>query len=111
MDESRYRARFEDDGWESPAPGMRFLRRSNGPVELRLVEVLQSATHPEWCEIGHGGCVIEGVLEVELENEALRFEAGDAILLPPGKEHRHRPRAVTPRVRLALVDYSSESAP
>ena len=66
--------------------------------------MLQSATHPEWCCVGHAGCVIEGTLEVEFDAGAVRFEAGEGIAIPPGEAYRHRPRAISSRVRLALVD-------
>ena len=53
----------------------------------------------------HAGAVIEGFLEIEFRGEVVRYQAGDAILIPPGPEQRHRPKAVSGRVRLALVDW------
>ena len=103
---TKYQLRFDDPaGWESPAPGMRQKRSKVGPAELRLLEMDASAEHPDWCEVGHAGCVVEGVLEIEFSGETVRFEAGDGILIPPGHTDRHRPRAVSKRVRLALTDY------
>ena len=100
-----YRARFDDvEGWESPSHGVRVKRLSNGPASLRLIEMLSTAEHPEWCETGHSGSVIEGEIEIEFDGGVVRFEAGDGIVIPPGREHRHRPRAISTRVRLALVD-------
>jgi quercetin dioxygenase-like cupin family protein len=105
-----YRARFDDpEGWESTGEGVRVKRVRNGPAELRLVEMLSSAKHPEWCEVGHSGCVLEGVLEIEFDAEMMRFEPGDGIVIPPGREHRHRPRVVSGRVRLALADLDDRS--
>jgi quercetin dioxygenase-like cupin family protein len=105
MEREAYRVSFDDaDGWESPSEGVRIKHAVHGSAKLRLVEMTASATHPEWCEVGHCGCVIEGVLEVELTNRIVRFEAGDGIVIPPGFAHRHRPRAASERVRLTLVD-------
>ena len=96
---------FDDpDGWENPAVGLRVKRVVVGSLEARLVEMQVSAKHPEWCEVGHGGCVVEGVLEVEFNDRVARYGAGDEIAIPPGVAHRHRPRAVSCRVRMMLVD-------
>ena len=101
-----YRLRFDDpEGWESTAPGVRFKRRANGAAGLRLVEMLSSASHSDWCTVGHSGCVLEGTLEMEFDNEFVRFEPGDGMVIPLGEAHRHRPRAITDRVRVAVVDH------
>ena len=103
-----YRVAFDDpDGWESPSQGVRVKLVTHGATSLRLVEMLDTAKHPEWCEVGHSGCVVDGVLEIEFQNGVVRFEAGDGIAIPPGRKQRHRPRAVSERVRLALVDVHS----
>jgi quercetin dioxygenase-like cupin family protein len=101
-----YRLRFDDlEGWESNAPGVRFRRRTNGAAGLRMIEMLSSASHPDWCIVGHSGCVLEGTLEIEFDHEVVRFQAGDGMVIPPGQAHRHRPRAITDRVRIAVVDH------
>ena len=100
-----YQARFDDaEGWESPSYGVRIKRVSNGSATLRLIELTPAAAHPEWCETGHSGCVVEGELEIEFKGGGVRFRAGDGIVIPAGAQHRHRPRAISERVRLALVD-------
>jgi quercetin dioxygenase-like cupin family protein len=99
------RFRFsEEEGWECPSKGLRVKWCRNDSAAMRLVEMTPSAKHPEWCELGHCGCVVEGVLDIEFENGTLRFEAGDAIVIPPGVSHRHRPKAASNRVRFVLVD-------
>lgn len=101
-----YRIAFDaPHGWESPASGIRIKRATNGPASLRLIELLSTASHPDWCETGHSGCVVEGLLEIEFDSCVVRFEEGDGIVIPPGTDHRHRPRAISERVRLALVDW------
>jgi quercetin dioxygenase-like cupin family protein len=101
-----YRLRFDDlEGWESNAPGVRFKRRTNGAAGLRMIEILSSASHPDWCVTGHSGCVLEGTLEIEFDHEVVRFGPGDGMVIPPGQAHRHRPRAITDQVRLAVVDH------
>ncbi|MEZ5362711.1 MAG: cupin domain-containing protein [Bryobacterales bacterium] len=87
-------------------PGVRVKRLSEDGVHLRLVEMLSTAEHPEWCEVGHAGCVVEGELEIEFEDRVVRYKAGDAILIPPGSAEPHRPKALTDPVRLVLVDYA-----
>jgi len=101
-----YRLQFDDpEGWESNVPGFRFKRRTNGAAGLRLIEILSSASHPDWCVTGHSGCVLEGTLEIEFDHEVVRFQAGDGMVIPPGPAHRHRPRAITDQVRMAVVDH------
>ena len=103
---SQYRLGFDEpDGWETLATGVRSKRVRRNQVELRLLELTKEAQHPHWCVVGHSGCVIDGVLEVEFDGGVVRYEAGDGLLIPPGEAHRHRPRALTVRVRLALTDY------
>ena len=105
---SRFPIRVEGtESWLSPRPGVRVQVVEEDGARLRLVEMLDSAEHPEWCEVGHAGAVIEGALEVEFEDGTVRFEAGDGIVIPPGPAHKHRPRAVSSRVRLALTDLAS----
>jgi quercetin dioxygenase-like cupin family protein len=103
---SPYRASFDEpDGWEAPGEGVRGKRVTNGPASLRLIEMLSTASHPDWCEMGHSGCVVEGELEIEFANHVVRYQTGDGIVIPPGPQHRHRPHALSERVRLALVDW------
>ena len=102
---ANYRVRFsEKEGWELQAQGVRVKRCKNESAEMRLVEMTPAASHPQWCEIGHCGCVVEGALDVEFESGTVRFEVGEAIVIPPGARHRHRPRAASKRVRFVLVD-------
>ena len=103
---SNYRASFDDPSdWQSTGPGVRSKLVHQGPVKLRLLEMTDSASHPEWCEVGHAGIVVEGVLEIEFDASVVRYDVGEAIVIPQGRAHRHRPKALTARVRLALVDY------
>jgi len=104
------RPRFDDPhGWQDGS-GNRSKVFSDGAASLRLVELTPEANHPDWCETGHSGCVVEGVLEVEFDDHVERYETGDAILIAPGPAGRHRPRALTGRVRLVLVDHEPARA-
>jgi quercetin dioxygenase-like cupin family protein len=99
-----YRIRFDSLDWICPRPGARFKRLIEGDTQVRLVEFRPELSHPEWCTVGHAGCVLEGVLELEFADQTLRFEAGDGLLIPSGEAHRHIPRALSERVLLLLVE-------
>lgn len=102
---SARRPQFDDEkGW-SEGRGTRSKIFSDGAASLRLVELTPEAEHPGWCETGHAGWVVEGSLEIEFGDGVMHYEAGDGIVIAPGAARRHRPRARTERVRLALVDY------
>lgn len=89
--------------WQSPAPGIRHkLHRVDSKI-LRLVEYSQEM-QPHWCNRGHIGHIIEGSLELEFANGLYRFEAGDAVFIPPGPEHAHRAVALSPVVRALFVE-------
>jgi hypothetical protein len=44
-------------------------------------------------------------MEVEFaEGASVIFRAGDGVFIPPGDAERHRPRALSERVRLIFVE-------
>ncbi len=93
----------ESKDWEFPIPGVRQKAAIQGPRRVRLVEYSR-AMEPHWCETGHSGYVLDGVLEIDFDDETEVFEAGDAVLIPQGPGHRHRARVVTDTVRVVFVE-------
>jgi arsenate reductase len=99
------RVAFDDMPWQISASGVRFKIQRLGPRQLRLLEFTRELDHPHWCEAGHVGYVLEGAMEVTFaEGEPVSFRAGDGINIATGTAERHRPKALTDRVRLILVE-------
>jgi arsenate reductase len=101
------RIAFDSLPWEMSTSGVRSKTQAVGSQQLRLLEFTRDLHHPHWCETGHIGYVLEGELEIEFEGAAIAFRAGDGISIPPGLSDRHRPRALSERVRLIFVEDAS----
>jgi quercetin dioxygenase-like cupin family protein len=74
-------------------------------VDGRPVAMLEFAPgfeDPSWCERGHVIHVLEGTLEVVLDDRVERFDAGDACVIDPGTRHRARNPEGVP-VRLFVI--------
>ena len=96
---------FETLSWQTSASGLRFKMQPLGARRLRLLEFTRELAHPHWCEIGHVGLVLEGTMEVAFaEGAAIAFHAGDGVCIPAGWADRHRPIALSERVRLIFVE-------
>jgi quercetin dioxygenase-like cupin family protein len=89
--------------WESPIPGMRQKVFELDAKRVRLVEYTQEMD-PHWCSKGHYGYVLDGRFEIEFDNEARIFSAGDGVFIPTGEEHRHRGRVLSEIARLVFVE-------
>jgi quercetin dioxygenase-like cupin family protein len=76
----------------------------DGLRQLRLVEFSREFVETEWCEKGHVGFVLSGELDIDFSGDIVRFPEGSALLIPPGAPHAHKARAVTPIVRIFLVE-------
>jgi quercetin dioxygenase-like cupin family protein len=98
------RVPFEEMPWQTGAAGVRFKVRVDGGRQLRLVEFTPELSHPSWCLTGHVGYVVDGELEIEFEDRVERYRAGDGVIIPAGPVHGHRPRALSPSVRLIFVE-------
>lgn len=99
----QYRTEFDALDWESPIEGVRHKVYDHNSVRIRLVEY-SSAMPPHWCEKGHYGYLIEGVLEVEYRNELVIYKAGDGIFIPDGPDHMHRGRVLSEKVLVFFVE-------
>ncbi len=99
----QYRIDFKKLEWESPFAGVRHKCLDQQNIRVRLVEYDQSMP-PHWCEKAHYGYVLEGVFEIEFDNETIRYKEGDGLFLPPGREHRHKGRSVTEKTRIFFIE-------
>jgi len=99
-----YAINFEKLQWESPMPGARFKSFTRGGKKLRIAEFTSEFVEPHWCEKGHIGIVLSGELEIDFRGKVVRYPEGTAIFIPTGAEHGHKGRAITPVVRLFLVE-------
>lgn len=100
----RYKIYFNDLDWQSPVRGMRFKSFRQDSRQLRLVEFAMDFIEPEWCEKGHAGYVLEGILEIDFHGNKVSYQAGDGLLIPAGQEHGHKARSLTPITRLVLFE-------
>jgi quercetin dioxygenase-like cupin family protein len=99
----QYKVAFNALPWESPMPGLRFkVYRSDGK-QLRLVEYTKDLS-PHWCEKGHVGYVLEGILEITFENLIITFHPGDGIFIPAGKDHKHMGKVLSNVVKIFFVE-------
>ena len=83
-----YLVDFENLPWQSPMKGIRFKAVTHGSRRLRLVEYTRDL-EPHWCEKGHIGYMLEGRFEITFDGGSFKFNPGDGIFIPPGREHRH----------------------
>jgi quercetin dioxygenase-like cupin family protein len=102
------RVAFQEMPWQTSASGVRFKVQRLESQQLRLLEFTPELHHPHWCETGHVGLVLEGAMEVSFaEGPAITFHAGDGVCIRAGHAERHRPKALTERVRLIFVEDDS----
>lgn len=95
---------FDSLAWQEAMPGARFKVFGDGQKQLRLLEFTAEFVEPDWCEKGHIGIVLNGELEIDFRGKVVRYPEGSAIFIPAGAAHGHKGRAITPTVRLFLVE-------
>jgi quercetin dioxygenase-like cupin family protein len=95
---------FDSLDWQSLLPGGRAKIHRDGSKQIRLVEFTSEFVEPHWCEKGHIGYVLSGVLEINFKGEAISYPEGSGIFIPASSSSAHKARAVTPMVRLILVE-------
>jgi hypothetical protein len=101
---SQYKIDFESLEWQELLPGARAKIYREGPLQLRIVEFTSEFVEPHWCEKGHTGFVLSGILEVDFKGYVITFPQGSGINIRTGSSSAHKARAVTSVVRLALVE-------
>ena len=95
---------FDAIEWQPLLPGARAKIHRSGSKQLRLVEFTAEFVEPQWCEKGHIGFVLLGTLEITFRDQVILYSEGSGIFIAPGSASAHKGRAVTPVVRLVLVE-------
>ena len=103
-----YRILFDEIEWQSPQAGARFKVFRDGAKQLRLLELSPEFVESQWCDKGHAGFVLSGELDIDFSGHVVRFPQGSAFSIPTGEPHAHKARAVTPVVRLFLIEEVSD---
>ena len=99
-----FKVDFEALEWQTSLPGARFKVYRESARQIRLLEFTLEFVEPDWCEKGHVGLVLEGALEIDFHGRVVRFPAGSGLFIPGGSASAHKARALTPVVRLVLVE-------
>jgi quercetin dioxygenase-like cupin family protein len=99
----RHKAEFDKLEWESPVRGVRHKYIDQAGLRIRLVEYSREMPL-HWCEKGHCGYLIDGLMEIEFENEKVVYRSGDGIFIPEGPEHKHRGKALSERVLVFFLE-------
>lgn len=66
-----FKVDFDALEWHSPVPGARVKVHRDGARQLRLVEFTSEFVEPQWCEKGHIGLVLAGVLEIDFRGRVM----------------------------------------
>ncbi len=101
---NQFKINFENLEWESVSQGARFkVFRQNGK-QIRLIEFTEDFIEEDWCIKSHMGFVLEGELEIDFGGEHVNYAGGQGIFILEGENNAHKARAVTPQVKLILVE-------
>jgi hypothetical protein len=101
---NQFKINFENLEWESDSKGARYkVFRQNGK-QIRLIEFTEDFIEEDWCLKNHIGFVLEGELEIDFGGERVNYSVGQGIFILEGESSAHRARAITPLVKLVLVE-------
>ena len=100
----KYKIVFDELDWTSPGDDIRFKCYEHGGFQIRLVEFGKSMVHADWCLKGHFAYVVDGELEMAFSEHSEFYQSGDAMFIPDGKEHKHRPIVLTDSVTFFTVE-------
>ena len=98
-----YKINFSKIEWESPIAGMRHKYVDQGAQRIRLVEYTRELP-PHWCEKGHRGYLLSGSLAIEFIDSEVTYNAGDAIVIPDGPEHKHKGRVLSDKALVFFIE-------
>jgi hypothetical protein len=98
------RIEFASLPWQQMAPGARHKVVERGGKRVRLVEFAREFVERDWCPKGHVGYVLEGDLEIALEDRVVRLHRGDAIVLRGGGADKHKASVIGSSATLLLVE-------
>lgn len=99
----QYKIDFKSIPWASSVKGVREKVYRDSHRQLRLVEYSKDMPQ-HWCEKGHFGYVLDGKMEIRLENEGYTYSSGDGVFLPSGQKHKHMARILTDTVTIIFVE-------
>jgi quercetin dioxygenase-like cupin family protein len=95
---------FDRLPWQDALPGARYKVHREGARQMRLVEFTTEFVEPHWCEKGHIGMVLSGTLELDFQGKRIFYPEASGVFIPAGTAAAHKARAVSPVVRLVLVE-------
>jgi len=95
---------FSELEWETSPSNARSKTIIRGNKKIRLVELPKHLDHPDWCETGHVGLVLEGKLEIKFETDSIIYIKGDGILISEGCKEKHIPKPISNKVILFLTE-------
>ena len=101
---SKKKIDFSELSWERSAVGIKSKSSEQNGKKLRLVDLSKELEHPDWCEVGHIGFVVEGEIEIAFNNEIIRYSTGDALIIPSGVGDKHIPKPLSDKVILFLIE-------
>ncbi|MFI5396425.1 MAG: cupin domain-containing protein [Candidatus Binatia bacterium] len=95
---------FASLGWTAGTHPLERKKLVDGRPAV-LLEFAPGFEDPNWCERGHIIYVLEGVLDLVLDDRTERLEAGDGCVLDPNTRHRARnPGSVSVRLFVVSAD-------
>jgi quercetin dioxygenase-like cupin family protein len=100
----KYKIKFDELEWIVPGDDIRYKCYQHDEQQLRLIEFGKNMVHPDWCLKGHFGYIIEGRLELSFSDHSDIYQPGDALFIPDGEKHKHRPKALTDKVVFFSVE-------
>ncbi len=95
---------FERLPWDIGPTGIRSKTALRDGRQIRRVELEGNDREHDWCVTGHVGYVLEGELEIAFEDRTERFTTGAGFFVRSGEDERHKPKAVSRRAVLLLVE-------
>lgn len=104
QDAREFLAEFDCMEWQPLSPGVRVQQFISNGTRMRRLKITPEMSHPEWCEAGHAGFVLEGELELRFDDQTIQVKAGNGFVLPAGSASRHIPRSLAPTTVLLLVE-------
>ena len=104
----QYLIPFNDMEWMQTAPGIRSKAFLMKEWKLRLVEFSDKFVEEDWCKKGHIGYVLEGRLNIDFHGAVIAIKAGDALHIPEGEAHKHKP-IISKGERALLVMFEKSS--
>ena len=103
----QYKVDFKKLKWEVPFEGIRHKHLDQENIRVRLVEYDRNMP-PHWCEKSHYGYVLEGIFEIEFDDQKIMYEKGDGLFLPAGINHCHKGRAITENALIFFIEILSK---